>query len=45
MEINKYNFSLTKEIELLTKEITSNFCTCDLSLINCHACDNGTPKL
>ena len=37
MEINEFNF-------LLTKEILINFCMPDLALSECQACDNRTPK-
>ena len=37
MEINKFNFLLTKEIQI-------NFSMCDLALSNCHICNNCTHK-
>ena len=36
-EINEYNF-------LLTKEIQTNFCICNLNLNNYNMCDNCTSK-
>lgn len=38
MEINEFNLMLAKIAKV------EKFCTCDLSLSNCHTCDNRTPK-